>query len=141
MCNGTGYVESAISAPATQSASHETVCGLVKSQVVHQQKRDENRVTVGIPCNTWNSLCHQNNPLYISTIDHWTMTSASPISTSVRRKYCIFSPHPPIYRATTPTRDAVEKDLCRTVELLPKFIALCPTKLIQTINESTSIVR
>ena len=70
--NGTGYVESAISAPATQSASHETVCGLVKSQVVHQQKRDENRVTVGIPCNTWNSLCHQNNPLHIyyRSLDH-----------------------------------------------------------------------
>ena len=69
------------------------------------------------------------------------MTSALPISTDFRPEYCTFSPLHPSIATATPTRDAVEKDSCQTIELLPKFIALCPTKIIANNYESTSIVR
>ena len=63
-----------------------------------------------------------------------------PRPTYLRRKVHSAPIHPSIV-ATTPTRDAVEKDSCQTFELLPKFIAICPTKIIANNYESTSIVR
>ena len=70
-----------------------------------------------------------------------TMKFRSPYLPDFRPEYSHSAPIHPSIVATTPTRDAVEKDSCQTIELLPKFIALRPTKIIANNYESTSIVR